>query len=1049
MPDVATWLRHLGLEQYARTFAENGIDIDVLPELTDADLQGLGVLLGHRRRMLRAVADGTAAAPPSPQQEEGERRQLSVMFCDLSPVTVPAPQLDPEDMRRVIHVFQACCADTVRRYDGLIAQFLGDGVMVYFGYPRAHGDDAERAVRAGLDIIAAMDRRATPKTSRVRVGIATGTVVVGDLIGRVTAQERAVVGETPNLAARLHAVATPGEVVISRATRRLLGDLFIFPPLGPVPVKGLDHAIEAWAVAGASSATSRFEAARTGSLTQFVGRETEVALLQEARERAWRGQGRVVLISGEAGIGKSRFIAAFSDATHGSQSTRLRYQCSPYHTASTLHPVIEQLRWASGIDEADSNAAKLAKLEALVRTAVAEPGDTTALFAALLAIPSPPNHPPLGYGGARQRRQTLASLLDQLEGLARRQPVLLLFEDIHWADPTTLELLDLMIERVRALPVLALITHRPEFEAPWIGLDNVTTIPLDRLSHDHVRTMIGWLTAGKTLPEEVAAEIYAKTDGVPLFVEELTKAVLESALLVRDGTRYHIKGKLPPLAVPFTLQDSLMARLDHLAPVREIAQVGAAIGREFSLDLLGAVAGREQTTLNEALVRLESAGLLFRLGSPPHIRYRFKHALVRDAAYESLLRSRRQVLHQRIATTLRDRFPRVAATEPELIAHHFAEAGLLEGAIPWWVRAAEQAVRRSAYLEAISHYREAIQLTESQPDSDERRRLLIRLFTACGDALSNARSPGAPETREAYARARMLAAEITAGSERYPVYHGLWTGSVVRADLASMRELAEMFRADIARCPGTPEAGLAARFVGVYLWMSGDLPNGQAHLEAAVAAYEQAPEHDSGFQLDLHPGVAAMLQLAMARWLGGDEDQACLLADRAVKLADGSGHTPTVLYGHTWAATLHALRDDAAAVSGHAGILSRMGQEHDLPFWQAIGRFLKAWADWRMNAGLVDLECMHQSLELLQDQGLVWYVVLERVLMAAPLAAAEGVDAGLAMIDAALDAVEATGLSWLHPLALRQHDALFASKGGAGASATVVAGQSLPGLAEV
>ncbi len=1032
MQDVADWLRKLGLEQYAARFSENGIDVATLPDLTDQDLASLGVLLGHRRRILRAIRETqptTDPTVPSTPQDQGERRQLTVMFCDLVGSTALAARLDPEDMRAVIRAYQDCCAGAVARYDGFIAQFMGDGVLVYFGYPLAHEDDAERAVRAGQDIRAAVQRLNTPAgtTLRVHIGIATGIVVVGDLIGQGAAQERAVVGETPNLAARLQACAQPGEIVVSAATRRLLGDVFPLRALGAITLKGISMPAEAWVVEGSSLPRSRFEAARMGSLTSFVGREREVAHLNERRDRAWRGQGQIVMISGEAGIGKSRFIAEFTERIRDTDQVRLRYQCSPYHSASTLHPIIEHLQRAAGIDPAEPDHAALDRLEALLRETASDRDDAVPLYAALLGIPTAPRYDPLGYSPARQRRQTLAALLDQLESLARRQPVLMLFEDIHWADATTLELLNLMIERVRVLPVLALITHRVDFEPPWIGLDNVSAVTLDRLGRAHVQVMIDWLTAGRPLPDEVVTQIFTKTDGVPLFVEELTKAVLESRLVVEDAGTYRLDGKLPPLAIPPTLQDSLMARLDRLAPVREIAQVGAAIGREFSYDLLAAVAGRDPGVLNEALDRLESSELLFRIGAPPQTRYRFKHALVRDAAYESMLRSRRQILHRAIAETLRDRFPVVAAAEPEVIAHHFTQAGLGELAVHWWTTAGEQAARRSAYVEAISHFREAIPLAEKLPEAEFQRPRLIRLYLAYGDALHNRASPGARETREAYARARVLASDIPQGTERYPIYHGLWSASVIRADVTSMHDLAATFERDVDRDPHSPEAGLGHRFIGVYNWMSGNPTRGVEHLEAAVGAFERSPEHNYGFQLDLHQGVAAMSQLAWAYWLLGRCTKAQAIAEKGLALASASNHLPTTAYAYTWTCKLDALRADAEGTLVKAAALVRLGRDHELPFWQANGEFFHDWARWRRGDRDIDIVGMRKVVDLMMEQGLAWYSILLRLLITAPQATMQDPATALATIDGAIRDIETTGLGWPLAEALRERADVLAA----------------------
>src|SRR5438552_7343763 len=605
MQQIADWLEKLGLGQYALRFAENGIDLSVLAELTDQDFDRLGVLLGHRRKMLRVIGELNQAelvAEPA-RRHDAERRHLTVMFCDLVGSTALSARLDPEDMWEVIRSYRAACARVIATYDGVIARFMGDGILAYFGYPRAHEDDAERAVRAGLDIISAVRQLETRAKERVevRIAIATGLVVVGDLASGGVSEEQATVGDTPNVAARLQSLAEPGAVVVAASTRRLLGDLFTFRNLGRREVKGISEPIAVWAVEGGAASESRFEAVRTARAMGFVGRKAEIAFALSRQQLAWQGQGQMVLISGQAGIGKSRLVARLSESFGLGSHRRVRYQCSPYHTNSALHPFIAQLERAAGIKSQDTPGRKLEKLEAMLALGTQQVANTTPLIAALLSIPTGERYPPLGLSPVQQRRQTFAALLDQFEGLARQQPLLFVCEDMHWADATTLELFDLAVDRMRRLPVLALATFRPEFEPPWVGLANVSLLRLDRLDRQETRALVEQVTVGRKLPGEMMTQIVDKTDGIPLFVEELTKMVLESGLLVEDAGRYRLDSPLPPLAIPATLQDSLMARLDRLAPVKEVAQIGAAIGRDFSYTLLRCVAGRDDLTLCAAL----------------------------------------------------------------------------------------------------------------------------------------------------------------------------------------------------------------------------------------------------------------------------------------------------------------------------------------------------------------------------------------------------------------------------------------------------------------
>jgi class 3 adenylate cyclase/tetratricopeptide (TPR) repeat protein len=737
MPRIDQWLEQLGLSRYAAVFSDNDIDFEVLPDLNDEDLAALGISLGHRKKLLRAIAAlaksgaETTAPPATPARTIAlpERRQLTVMFCDLVGSTELSTRLDPEDLRDVMQRFQEACVEVIDRYGGHIGNYIGDGILAYFGYPRAHEDDAQRAVRAGLgmvEAIAALNGTVPHEGVElaIRVGINTGLVVVGDIGTGESRDEMAVVGETPNVAARLQELAEPGNVVVGASTYRLIEGLFLCDDLGPLAIRGVAAPVSAYLVREPTGA-SRFEATATRGLTPLVGREDEVRLLLSRWRHAKEGEGQVVLLSGEPGIGKSRIIQSLREQLQDEARIKLHYFCSPFYSSSALYPVLDQLERAAGFRRHDPPAIKLEKLEAVLGQASTRPAEAAALLAPLLAIATEGRYPPLDLTPQQHRAKVFATMLDQLVGLASRDPVLMIFEDAHWIDPTSIELFQLIVDRVQSLPVLLVMIFRPDFTPPWSGYPHITSLSLGRLSHRQAAAMVERVTGGKPLPFEVVEQIVARTDGVPLFVEELTKTILESDLLVDAGDHYALTGPLPALAIPTTLHDSLMARLDKLAPVKEVAQLAATLGRVFSHELLAALSPLGQSALEQALAELVEAELLFRRGSLPEVTYEFKHALLQDAAYGSLLRAKRQELHARIGQVLEERFPHTAEARPELLAHHFREAGLAERAIPYALQAGDAAAARYASAEARARYGTALEMARSLPPAEAASRARI------------------------------------------------------------------------------------------------------------------------------------------------------------------------------------------------------------------------------------------------------------------------------------------------------------------------------------
>ena len=765
--DVAGWLRSVGLERYEAAFRENEIDETVLPSLTAEDLKDLGVgIVGHRRKILDAIAalrmsaaakdpsgDAMSSHPSRAPEDRAERRQVTVMFSDLVGSTVLSTHMDPEDLREVISAYQETVAESVRRFGGFVAKYMGDGVLVYFGYPQAHEDDAEQAVRAGLDLVAAVSILKTRTALQTRVGIATGLVVVGDLIGSGASQEQPIVGDTPNLAARLQAIAEPNSVVIAESTRKLVGNLFELTDLGLMELKGISGPVRAWVPLRLGSVESRFEAFHSSGLTELVGREEELELLLRRWSKAKTGEGQVVLISGEAGIGKSRLTAALLEEV-AEPHTRLRYFCSPQHTDSALFPIIGQMERAAGMTHDETARAKLDKLDAVLAKSSTPPEDR-ARFAEMLSLPNDGRYPARELAPEQRRQQTLEALTSQIEALTRQSPVLMIFEDVHWADPTSIEALGRAIDRIRSLAALLIITHRPEFNPPWIGRPHVAAVTVNRLGEREIAAMIDRVTGHKPLPASISKDIIERTDGIPLFVEEITKSVLEA---VGEGTAERAVAAIPSLsaAVPASLHASLMARLDRLGSAKEVAQIGAVIGREFSHALLVAVTRKPEAELQTALDRLVAAGLLFRQGTLPYASYLFKHALVQDAAYGILLREPRRALHARIAQTLESQFPEIADSGPELLARHCTEAGLIEKAATLWGKAGQRSLHRSALAEASVQLSHALHQIAALPATPALRREQIKLQVALINPLTHIRGYAAPETQAATEQARLL-----------------------------------------------------------------------------------------------------------------------------------------------------------------------------------------------------------------------------------------------------------------------------------------------------
>lgn len=1027
--DVAAWLRGLGLGQYEQAFRENDVDAGVLADLTAEDLIGLGVAsIGHRRKLLAAIAalragsiSATTPATSAPAAisekawlaPEAERRQLTVMFVDLVDSTALAARLDPEEMAEVLRIYQSVVTGAIARFEGYVAKYMGDGVLAYFGYPRAHEDEAERAVRAGLAAVAAVHRleSAHGKSLAARVGIATGPVVVGELIGEGAAREETVVGDTPNLAARLQALADPGTVVISARTRELVGGLFELAELGMQILKGFPVPVRPWRVVGEGAAESRFEALHGAGLTPLVGRENEIGLLLEHWERSKEGEGQVVLLAGEAGIGKSRLVRTLRGRLEDEPHTTLSHYCSPHHQTSPLYPVIGLLERAAGFTTDDPAATRLDKLQALLALSTDDVTAVAPLLAALLSLETGARYPPLEMSPHRQKERTLEELVAQVLGLAARRPVLAMYEDVHWADPTSLELLDLLVDRVQGAHVLVLMTFRPEFEPPWMRYAHVTALTLSRLSRRQGAAMVAQLSGGKALPPAVLDQIVAKTDGVPLFVEELTRTVLETNLLRDEGDHYALAGPLPPMAIPATLQESLLARLDRLAPAREVAQVAAAIGREFSHELLGIAAALPESDLQAGLDELVDSGLVFQRGTAPQATYSFKHALVQDTAYATLVRAKRQRLHARIAAALEQHFPEKVQVQPELLAHHYMEAGLVEPAIDYWLRAGQRAITRSAMSEALAQLRNGLGLLARLPEVARPRRELD-LQVALGVALMATQGWAAPEAGRANARARELCEQLGAAAQLWPVLYGQWVFHGVRGEHNAARSVADEFLRRAQDHNDTSPAVVAHRICGTGALWRGELPAARIHLERTLALYDREQHHSLVSLYVQDPRVAALSGLSWTLFALGYPEQARTRSREALDAARELAHLNTVAYALLFASFFEQYCLAWREAKDRAEALVELSTEQGFPHFLAPATVIRGWALTQSGEAEIGLTQLRQGLPAWRATGAGLYEPYFLGLQAEARGCLGAVEEGLELVETALDRVEETGEGW-------------------------------------
>jgi class 3 adenylate cyclase/predicted ATPase len=976
-----------------------------------------------------------AAPPLPPLTPDAERRHLTVLFCDLVDSTPLASQLDPEDLREVVRAYQDTCTKVIARFDGHIAQYLGDGLLVYFGYPRAHEDDAQRAVRAGLGMVEALGQLNTHLAQArgvhlaVRVGIHTGVVVVGE-VGGGPRQEQLALGETPNLAARLQGIAAPNTLVISATTFQLLGGFFACQPLGTPLLKGQAQPLAVYRVLYESMARSRLEAVGSTGWTPLVGREQEIGLLRERWMQVKEGIGQVMLLSGEAGIGKSRLVQVLTaQVATEPQAWLTPCQCSPYHQHTALYPMIDLLeRVALRFEREESLQQKLHKLEGFLVQYGLPLAEAVPLLAPLLSLPLTADYAPLTMSAVQQKQQMLHTLLTILLRIAAQQPVLFVMEDLHWVDPTTLELLSLLVDQGPTARILTLLTFRPDFHPPWTGRAHLIQVTLTRLPRRQAAELTGRVAHGKALPAEVVEQIVAKTDGVPLFVEELTKMVLESGLLQEREEGYVLTGPLPPLAIPTTLHDSLMARLDHLAAVKGLAQLGATLGREFAYALLHAVAPWDEGTVQRGLHQLVAAELLYQRGLPPQATYLFKHVLIQEAAYQSLLKSTRQHYHQRIAQVLEAQFPNTAETQPELLAYHYTAAGLNEQAISYWQRAGARALQRSANPEAVQHLTQGLQLLATLPETRARDHQELDLQIALAQALAATRGTSAPEVEQTYARARALCAQIGETPQLSPTLLGLWRFYRGRAALATARELGEQLFG-LAQREADPIPRLEAHdALGTTLFCLGDYTAARTHVEQGVALADSTTQRAQVLRNGEASGVRCLGVAANVLWCLGYPAQAMQRSQEALVLARELAHPYSLTVAQSWAAHLHHRRREVPAVQAHANALLTLATAQGFALMGGFGTCWRSWALAMQGQGAAGLAQFHQGLAAIRATGAEQWWSLFLVILAEAAGHAGQIEEGLRLLAEVLAALEASGQGDLRAEAYRLQGTLLLRK---------------------
>jgi predicted ATPase/class 3 adenylate cyclase len=1026
--NIEQWLHRLGLREFVPVFASQQIDHEVLGELTDSDLKELGLPLGPRKKLLKAIAElnsneiFTSEADASSTIEPGdaERRHLTVMFCDLVGSTALSSRFDPEDLSDIVRSYQESCARVISQYDGFIARYMGDGMLVYFGYPQAHEDDAERALHAGLEIITrvAQLEPGTDLSLQTRIGIATGLVVVGETIGEETSREQVVMGETPNLAARLQGIADPDQVVVSFSSRQLCVNLFEFDEMDKQILKGFDEPVPAFVVVGERALENRFDARKPQDLYAMVGRDQELALLLQRWQSALASEGQVVVLSGEAGIGKSRIARALADAVAKEELFRINYQCSPYHTDSALYPAIRQLTSTAGIAIGDDDQVKLDKLEALLDLAEDTSDESKALIATLLGLDGT-GFSVLELSPQQLRVRTLEALSQQLVNLSHQKPALFVVEDAHWIDATTLELIEMCFVPVASAKILIVITARPEFDHRFGGNPVVTSLTLNRLGRKQINGIIERATRGKPLPSELMDDLVAKTDGVPLFIEELTKTLLESGALTETADAWIIENSRSQLTIPTSLHDSLMARLDRHSDIKDVAQTAACIGREFEFSLLASISPLSEVDLSASLDQLVAAELVFRRGTPPNASYSFKHALVRDAAYESLLKSVRQEMHGKIILALGE-----IDAAPELMAHHAEVAGETENAIEWWQKAGDIAFARPAYDECLGHLGSAIRLVQQMDENEYWRRKELALQVQLGQVSIAKNGYSAKLTAETFKRALALSEAVDDSDLRFPVLYGVWVTHLIRAECSQANTISfQILELADAQDGSTPRV-VANRMAGTTQALLGNFDEARRKLEIGEQAYDPSQRISLASHFGQDPGTALFCYMAWVFWLQGYPDQAKVYANRALTAARDSAHINTICYANIHVAMYAQCRGDVDLVKRCGDTVDYMSNEHGLVQWRQFSEMVLGWASVAQGDDS-DITRFQQGFDTYVDSGALIYAPVLLTTLASQLLQFDRVDEAHKTVASARQIVDKMGERLIEPELLRVEGEIF------------------------